>query len=127
VDGEKATRRSTTSAALTPNIREWKHLNLNYQVVAHIHQDCASLSALLHSLLDGAHQCIHSTERRRARHERELPPWLKPNPAAHLDDADSKLDADALGRSSAVTPLERIPRVDEHHCVGCNLCALVCP
>ena len=38
-----------------------------------------------------------------------------------------KLDADALGRSSAVTPLERIPRVDEHHCVGCNLCALVCP
>jgi dihydropyrimidine dehydrogenase (NAD+) subunit PreA len=26
-----------------------------------------------------------------------------------------------------VTPLERIPRVDEHHCVGCNLCSLVCP
>ncbi|HEY0795087.1 MAG TPA: 4Fe-4S dicluster-binding protein, partial [Acidisarcina sp.] len=25
------------------------------------------------------------------------------------------------------TPLERIPRVDEHHCVGCNLCSLVCP
>lgn len=25
------------------------------------------------------------------------------------------------------TPLERIPRVDETECVGCNLCALVCP
>jgi dihydropyrimidine dehydrogenase (NAD+) subunit PreA len=25
------------------------------------------------------------------------------------------------------TPLQRIPRVDEAECVGCNLCALVCP
>ena len=39
----------------------------------------------------------------------------------------AKLDAGSLGRSSAVTPLERIPRVDEEHCVGCNLCFLVCP
>ena len=38
-----------------------------------------------------------------------------------------KLDSMGLGASSAVTPLERIPRVDEHHCVGCNLCSLVCP
>jgi dihydropyrimidine dehydrogenase (NAD+) subunit PreA len=26
-----------------------------------------------------------------------------------------------------VTPLHRIPRVDEDECVGCNLCSLVCP
>jgi dihydropyrimidine dehydrogenase (NAD+) subunit PreA len=38
-----------------------------------------------------------------------------------------KLDAGTRGFASAITPLERIPRVDEHHCVGCNLCALVCP
>ena len=25
------------------------------------------------------------------------------------------------------TPPARIPRVDEHECVGCNLCWLVCP
>ncbi|MGA7243581.1 MAG: 4Fe-4S dicluster-binding protein, partial [Terracidiphilus sp.] len=25
------------------------------------------------------------------------------------------------------TPLAKIPRVDETECVGCNLCALVCP
>jgi dihydropyrimidine dehydrogenase (NAD+) subunit PreA len=37
-----------------------------------------------------------------------------------------KLDLCA-GGSSAVTPPERIPRVDEEHCVGCNLCSLVCP
>jgi dihydropyrimidine dehydrogenase (NAD+) subunit PreA len=38
-----------------------------------------------------------------------------------------KLDLGNAGASSAVTPLERIPRVDEEHCVGCNLCSLVCP
>jgi dihydropyrimidine dehydrogenase (NAD+) subunit PreA len=38
-----------------------------------------------------------------------------------------KLDASGMGASSAVTPLERVPRVDEEHCVGCNLCSLVCP
>ena len=37
-----------------------------------------------------------------------------------------KLDSGSI-HSNAVTPLERIPRVDEHHCVGCNLCSLVCP
>ena len=26
-----------------------------------------------------------------------------------------------------LTPLARVPRVDEDECVGCNLCALVCP
>ena len=38
-----------------------------------------------------------------------------------------KLDAGSPGHTNAITQLERIPRVDEHHCVGCNLCALVCP
>ncbi len=38
-----------------------------------------------------------------------------------------KLDAGGPGHTNAVTPLERIPRVDEHQCVGCNLCSLVCP
>ena len=39
-----------------------------------------------------------------------------------------KLDMDGLGSNRPYrTPLARIPRVDEHHCVGCNLCSLVCP
>jgi dihydropyrimidine dehydrogenase (NAD+) subunit PreA len=25
------------------------------------------------------------------------------------------------------TPIDRVPRVDEEECVGCNLCWLVCP
>ena len=38
-----------------------------------------------------------------------------------------KLDSGSLGRNNSTTPLDRIPRVDEDHCVGCNLCSLVCP
>jgi dihydropyrimidine dehydrogenase (NAD+) subunit PreA len=38
-----------------------------------------------------------------------------------------KLDMNDAGVNSNVTPLERIPRVDEDECVGCNLCSLVCP
>jgi dihydropyrimidine dehydrogenase (NAD+) subunit PreA len=38
-----------------------------------------------------------------------------------------KLDAHARKGAKHVTPIERIPRVDETECVGCNLCSLVCP
>jgi len=37
-----------------------------------------------------------------------------------------KLDPGGVD-ASGVTPLARIPRVDEDECVGCNLCSLVCP
>jgi dihydropyrimidine dehydrogenase (NAD+) subunit PreA len=35
--------------------------------------------------------------------------------------------AAAFAPGTYATPLERIPRVDETECVGCNLCSLVCP
>ena len=34
---------------------------------------------------------------------------------------------DARTAHQPTRPLARIPRVDEDECVGCNLCALVCP
>ena len=37
-----------------------------------------------------------------------------------------KLDLGGLGVNPGVTPVDRIPRVDEDECVGCNLCSLVC-
>jgi dihydropyrimidine dehydrogenase (NAD+) subunit PreA len=34
-----------------------------------------------------------------------------------------RLDREAVSKA----PVTRVPRVDEEECVGCNLCALVCP
>jgi dihydropyrimidine dehydrogenase (NAD+) subunit PreA len=38
-----------------------------------------------------------------------------------------KLDSPKVHVGPFATSLERIPRVDETECVGCNLCSLVCP
>ena len=38
-----------------------------------------------------------------------------------------KLDPPTVHVGPYKTSLERIPRVDETECVGCNLCSLVCP
>ena len=38
-----------------------------------------------------------------------------------------KLDPPKAHIGPYATSLERIPRVDETECVGCNLCSLVCP
>ena len=96
-------------------VTEWKHLDLNYKIVAKIHEDkCIGCDLCYTACWDGAHQCIH----------------LDRAPAPDRDKITvtpiPKLDADAAA-SPARTPLARIPRVDEHECVGCNLCALVCP
>jgi dihydropyrimidine dehydrogenase (NAD+) subunit PreA len=41
-------------------VTEWKHLNLNYKIVAHIDEDLCIGCQLCHiACWDGAHQCIH--------------------------------------------------------------------
>jgi dihydropyrimidine dehydrogenase (NAD+) subunit PreA len=81
-----------------PNVKEWKNLNLNYKVVARIHQEkCIGCDLCYIACEDGAHQCIHLDPRE---------PGITVTP---------------------VTPTIRVPRIDEAECVGCNLCALVCP
>jgi dihydropyrimidine dehydrogenase (NAD+) subunit PreA len=130
-----------------PNVREWKNLNLNFRVVAEIHADkCIGCQLCYTACWDGAHQCIHLD---RASGGMDAPvagtdpryahgapnPHSKPTPAMVMAESAkvismtpiAKLDMDGIGSSSAVTPLERIPRVDEDECVGCNLCSLVCP
>jgi dihydropyrimidine dehydrogenase (NAD+) subunit PreA len=99
-----------------PRLTEWKHLNLNYKIVARIDPaKCIGCDLCYIACWDGAHQCIHVdgfarpedlTAASRAR--------ITTTPIAKLDGAPAK-------RSS------RIPKVDEDHCVGCNLCWLVCP
>jgi dihydropyrimidine dehydrogenase (NAD+) subunit PreA len=55
--------------------------------------------------------------------ERESLGKIVSTPVAKVDHV--KFDGAANG--AYATPLHRIPRVDEIECVGCNLCALVCP
>jgi len=130
-----------------PNVREWKNLNLNYRVVAEIHADkCIGCQLCYTACWDGAHQCIHmdrtentaitfaGTDPRYAMHQAN--PHGMPTPDQRFEQSKStisttpipKLDLDGLGELGPyATPLNRIPRVDEDECVGCNLCSLVCP
>jgi dihydropyrimidine dehydrogenase (NAD+) subunit PreA len=111
-----------------PNVREWKHLNLNYKVVARIHEDlCIGCQLCYTACWDGAHQCIHLDRTSAAPDTSRNPAMVEAEAAQRITTTPiPKLDAHATTNHS-VTPLERIPRVDEDHCVGCNLCSLVCP
>ena len=105
-----------------PRMKEWKHLDLNYKIVARINADkCIGCDLCYIACWDGAHQCIH--------HEVKEPPAVREarsrqritlTPIAKLDQARG-----GNGHGSAAAP--HVPHVDEEECVGCNLCALVCP
>jgi dihydropyrimidine dehydrogenase (NAD+) subunit PreA len=118
-----------------PKVTEWKHLNLNYKIVAHINeQKCIGCDLCHIACWDGAHQCIHL--------DRVSGPInghveLHPIPAeqearsraAIASTPVTRKEREALTEAKGPhsTPLARIPRVDETECVGCNLCSLVCP
>jgi dihydropyrimidine dehydrogenase (NAD+) subunit PreA len=105
-----------------PRMTEWKHLDLNYKIVARIDPNlCIGCDLCYVACWDGAHQCIH--------HEVKEPPAVREarsrqritlTPIAKLDQARG-----GNGHGSAAAP--HVPHVDEEECVGCNLCALVCP
>jgi dihydropyrimidine dehydrogenase (NAD+) subunit PreA len=90
-----------------PKVTEWKHLDLSYKVVARIDEKkCIGCELCYIACWDGAHQCIH----------------LDPAAKDHITVTPiPKLDPHSQLRPN------RIPRIDEAECVGCNLCALVCP
>jgi dihydropyrimidine dehydrogenase (NAD+) subunit PreA len=116
-------------------VTEWKHLNLNYKIVAHIDESkCIGCDLCYIACWDGAHQCIH-LDRVSGPVDGHVDMHAKPASIEAASQASiavtpiPKLDAHAgpAGNGNNVTPLARIPRVDETECVGCNLCSLVCP
>jgi dihydropyrimidine dehydrogenase (NAD+) subunit PreA len=111
-----------------PNVTDWKYLNLNYKIVARIHEElCIGCQLCYTACWDGAHQCIHLDRTSAAPDTTRTPAMVEAISAQRIASTPiPKLDA-GTHFSNAVTPLERIPRVDEEHCVGCNLCSLVCP
>jgi len=121
-----------------PRVEEWKHLNLNYKIVARIHEEqCIGCQLCYTACWDGAHQCIHmdrvgqpghsgaghnSAHATPAMREAQSREAIAVTPIPKLDHS-----ASSGGSEPYPTPLARIPRVDESECVGCNLCYLVCP
>jgi dihydropyrimidine dehydrogenase (NAD+) subunit PreA len=118
-----------------PKVTEWKHLNLNYKIVAHINEQTCIGCDLCHiACWDGAHQCIHMDRvSGPVNGQVELhdgPPtveWRTRTSIATTPVTRSERVAAAAQHGPYPTPLAKIPRVDETECVGCNLCALVCP
>jgi dihydropyrimidine dehydrogenase (NAD+) subunit PreA len=115
-------------------VTEWKHLNLNYKIVARIdEQKCIGCDLCHIACWDGAHQCIHL--------DRVSGPVnghveLHRTPAAQEAESRASIAETPVTRKERAvlaatgpypTPLARIPRVDETECVGCNLCSCVCP
>ena len=113
-------------------VTEWKHLNLNYKIVAHIEESKCIGCDLCHiACWDGAHQCIHLD---RVSGPVDGHVELHAIPAAFESASRESITVTPVTRRERsvepgpyATPLARIPRVDETECVGCNLCSLVCP
>jgi dihydropyrimidine dehydrogenase (NAD+) subunit PreA len=118
-----------------PRVTEWKHLNLNYKIVAHIEeQKCIGCDLCHIACWDGAHQCIH-LDRVSGPVDGHVEMHATPGEIEARSRAGisvtpvSRTERAALTNTQGPysTPLARIPRVDETECVGCNLCSLVCP
>jgi dihydropyrimidine dehydrogenase (NAD+) subunit PreA len=103
--------------ASVPRVKDWKHLNLNYKIVARIDpQTCIGCDLCYIACWDGAHQCIHIDGHAR--------------PAQLMEATRNSITVTPIPKldgTSAGSVRKRVPRVDENECVGCNLCWLVCP
>ncbi len=100
-------------ALSVPKVAEWKHLDLNYKIVARIDANKCIGCELCYIACWEAR-----TSASICRSSRINGPRPTVTPIAKLDGPQP---------ANTITPPHRIPRVDESECVGCNLCWLVCP
>ena len=100
-----------------PGFKEWGELDLNYNVVAKINADtCIGCQLCYVACLDGAHQCIHTHQGPCVAFHGESDHGMNPR-----IEVLAPVNHDPNGNALYV------PSVDEVECIGCNLCALVCP
>jgi dihydropyrimidine dehydrogenase (NAD+) subunit PreA len=99
-----------------PSYKEWGELDLSYRVVADIDPArCIGCQLCYVACMDGAHQCIHLPGRTEA----------EARAAGHTH--IPRVVPDRAVTAKGGSPGARVPFVDEDECIGCNLCALVCP
>ena len=108
LDGKGMTSVNELRGRALPAFVEWGDLDLQYKVVAGIDPDtCIGCNLCYVACRDAAVQCIHNAD--------------EPLPLGHL----------APGRHAAMAAAKQrnthVVWVDETECIGCNLCASVCP
>ncbi len=97
-------------------IKPWGELDLNYKVVAEIDQDkCIHCGVCYIACEDGCHQSIHWDKVPLADHLAAYP-----HPPGTFDSGGHTL---VPGGGETVNRFT----VKTDHCVGCNMCSLVCP
>src|ERR1700723_1316950 len=99
-----------------PNVREWKQVKFKYTIVARIHEDlCIGCQLFYTACWDGAHQCIHLDRTSPVPDTTRTPAMVEVEAARKISTTPiPKLDTGSARTISAIAPLERIPRVDEH-------------
>ena len=91
-----------------PAFVEWGELDLNYKVIAHVDAGkCIGCNLCYVACRDTAVHCIHNVD--------------EPLASGHRASSREAAIAAAKTRDS------HIVWVDESECIGCNLCAAVCP
>lgn len=102
-----------------PNVMDWGDLDLNYKIIAKIDRElCIGCQLCYIACEDGAHQCIEPYSVFRA-----AAPEGTPQRSADSTSAQSS----GNGKRNVNGKGVHVPRIIEDHCVGCNLCMLVCP
>lgn len=110
---EKGITLAQLRGSAVPAYKEWGELDLNYKVVARINPDlCIGCQKCVVACQDGAHQCIFTG-----------PSDMPRPPHAHAHGMAKAPVPQVIGALAG----DRVPWIDEPECVGCNLCALVCP
>ncbi len=104
-------------------IKKWGDLNLNYKVVAHIHEEkCIHCGICYASCEDGCYQAIDWTKMPKEDYVARFGEAKKAR-------ADQQAPAMALasGDAAKAAPPVDVFTIKTDTCVGCNMCALACP